>query len=93
MMMMEYDPQTWTPDDAPDFIRTEVGQQLTPLFRRIHSLTEGPYDAEAHSQAVFSYRKLVRPERLLSPEEEFVASRMSYVARQRLERWSPRPIG
>ena len=87
MMTTDYDPQTWTPDDAPDFVTTEVGQHLTPLFRRIYSLTAGPYDAEIHTQVISSYGQLVRPGRLMTPEEEFVASRMGYVARHRLERW------
>jgi hypothetical protein len=87
MMMTDYDPQTWTPDEAADFTRTEVGKQLVPIFQRIYSLTAGPYDTETHAQAISSYRNLIRS-RLMTPEEEFVASRMGYVARQRLAQWA-----
>jgi len=84
----DYDPQTWTPDEFPEFTDTEVGQQLTPVFRQIRDLTSGPYDGRAHALAANSLQKLVRTERLMTPEEEFVASRMACVARHRVELWA-----
>jgi hypothetical protein len=88
LMTSDYDPQTWTPDEIPEFSETEAGRQLTPIFRRIRDLTSGPYDGSAHAQAATGLRQLVRTERLMTPEEEFVASRMACVARHRVELWA-----
>ncbi len=82
MLTAEYDPQTWTPEEVPDFKNSEVGQILVPVFDRIRRLTDGPYDQLTHSQAARGLAQLGRPGRLMTPEEEFVASRMGYVARQ-----------
>jgi hypothetical protein len=88
LMTSEYDPQTWTPEEFPEFADTDIGQQLTPIFRRIRDLTSGPYDGSAHAQAANGLRQLICKERLLTPEEEFVASRMACVARHRVELWA-----
>ena len=88
LTISDYDPQTWTPDEFPEFTGTDVGKQLTPIFCRIRDLTSGPYDAPAHALAANILRQLVRTERLMTPEEEFVASRMACVARHRVELWA-----
>jgi hypothetical protein len=88
MTKTDYDPQTWTPDEVPEFTGTEIGQHLTPFFRQIHDLTAGPFDDNAHAQAASSLHRLIRPERLMTPEEEFVASRMAHIARRRVEQWA-----
>ena len=87
-MTADYDPQTWTPEDVPEFATSEIGQQLLPIFCQIRDLTTGPYDERAFANATTGLRRLIRPERLMTPEEEYVASRMAHVARYRLQQWA-----
>ena len=87
MHSADYDPQTWTPELEPAFCATDVGQELIPEFHRERELTATPYDWRAHARVVQTIDRLSKPGRFLSPEEEFVASRMNYVARLRVESW------
>lgn len=88
MLSVDYDPQSWAPQHEAGFSETLVGQELIPLFERVSELTAEPYDPEAHDRLSHSLDRLAKPGRLLTPEEEFVASRMNYVARLKVESWT-----
>lgn len=88
MLSVDYNPQSWTPQHEVGFSETSIGQELIPLFERLSELTAAPYDPEAHDRLSHSLNRLAKPGRFLTPEEEFVASRMNYVARLKVESWT-----
>jgi hypothetical protein len=84
----DYDPDTWTPEPEMEFCESDVGRELLEHFEEVRTAAEGPYDNRVYDRVSQSLNRLANPGRFLSPEEEFVAARMNYVARRKAERWA-----